>query len=143
MRPLRIYAANDLMEHLTWIQFDWAVETITARYLSHSFSGVYGVPRGGVCLAVALSHSLDLLWLTEPKQGCLVVDDVYETGQTLGSIREQVDATFVVWMSKLPPEWWIAATTISPDEWLVFPWENVDLAVEDEARYRASRSMTL
>ena len=131
------------MHQLTWSQFDWAVEAITARYASHSFTGVYGVPRGGVCLAVALSHSLDLPWLTEPKHGCLVVDDVYETGQTLGSIREQVDATFVVWMSKLPPEWWIAATTISPDEWLVFPWENVDLAVEDEARYRASRSMTL
>ena len=60
MITLRIYAANDLMQHLNWIQFDWAVETITTRYVSHSFSGVYGVPRGGVCLAVALSHSLTL-----------------------------------------------------------------------------------
>ncbi|MEJ6585934.1 MAG: phosphoribosyltransferase [Synechococcus sp. ChSW.bin.154] len=130
------------MQQLTWIQFNWAVETITASYAFHSFAGIYGVPRGGVCLAVALSHSLALPWLTEPKQGCLVVDDVYETGQTLSFIREQVDATFVVWMSKVPPEWWDAAITISPDEWLVFPWENVDLAEEDEARYRASRSMT-
>ena len=94
-------------------------------------------------MAIALSHSLQIPLLSEPRPCSLIVDDVYETGQTLGSIREQVDATFVVWMSKLPPEWWIAATTISPDEWLVFPWENVDLAVEDEARYRASRSMTL
>ena len=76
------------------------------------------------------------------KDGCLVVDDVYETGQTLSSIRDQVDATFVVWMSKVPPEWWNAAITVSSDEWLVFPWENVDLAAEDEARYRASRSKT-
>ena len=134
--------AYDLIQQLTWIQFDWAVETITARYAVHSFSGVYGVPRGGVCLAVALSHSLALPWLPDPKEGCLVVDDVYETGQTLSSIRDQVDANFVVWVSKVPPEWWNAAITISPDEWLVFPWENVDLAAEDEACYRASRLKT-
>ena len=134
--------AYDLIQQLTWIQFDLAVETITARYTVHSFSGVYGVPRGGVCLAVALSHSLALPWLPEPKEGCLVVDDVYETGQTLSSIRDQVDATFVVWVSKVPPEWWNAAISISPDEWLVFPWENVDLAAEDEACYRASRLKT-
>ena len=91
---------------------------------------------------VALSHSLTLPWLSEPKDGCLVVDDVYETGQTLSSIRDQVDATFVVWMSKVPPEWWNAAITTSPDEWLVFPWEKVAFAAEDEARYRASRSKT-
>ena len=134
--------AYNVIQKLTWIQFDWAVETIATRYTFHSFSGIYGVPRGGVCLAVALSHALALPWLTEPKEGCLVVDDVYETGRTLSLIREQVDATFVVWISKVPPEWWNSAITFSPDEWLVFPWENVDLVAEDEARYRASRSKT-
>ena len=69
------------------------------------------------------------------------MDDVYETGQTLREIRERVDATFVVWMSKCTPEWWNTATTISPDQWLVFPWENADLAAEDEGRYRTSRSI--
>ena len=83
------------MQQLTWTQFDLAVEEITSRFASHSFIGVYGVPRGGLCFAVALSHSLSLPWLTEPKDGCLVVDDVYETGQTLRAIREKVDATFV------------------------------------------------
>ena len=129
------------MQQLTWAEFDRAVEDITARYSTSSFTGIYGVPRGGVSLAVALSHSLSLTWLTEPIHGCLVVDDVYETGQTLSMIREQVDATFVVWISKVAPEWWSAATTISADEWLVFPWENGALAAEDEARYRASRSL--
>ena len=129
------------MLQLSWSQFDLAVETITERYASHSFTGVYEVPRGGVCLAVALSHSLSLPLLAEPKDGSLIVDDVYETGQTLRAIREQVDATFVVWMSKSSPEWWNAATTTSADEWLVFPWENVDRASEDEGRYRSSRSI--
>ena len=130
------------MQQLTWSQFDLAVEEMTSRFASHSFIGVYGVPRGGLCFAVALSHSLSLPWLTEPKDGCLVVDDVYETGQTLRAIREKVDATFVVWMSKCSPEWWNTATTVSSDQWLVFPWENLALAEEDEGRYRASRFIT-
>ena len=67
--------------------------------------------------------------------------DVYEMGQTLRAIRKQVDSTFVVWMSKSSPEGWNAATTTSADEWLVFPWENVDRASEDEGRYRSSRSI--
>ena len=129
------------MQQLTWSQFDLAVEEITSRFASHSFIGVYGVPRGGLCFAVALSHSLSLPWLTEPKDGCLVVDDVYETGQTLRAIRDKVDATFVVWMSKCSPEWWNTATTVSSDEWLAFPWENPVFSAEDESRYRASRSI--
>ena len=40
------------MLQLSWIQFDLAVEAITECYASHSFTGVYGVPRGGVCAAV-------------------------------------------------------------------------------------------
>ena len=60
------------MLQLSWIQFDLAVEAITECYASHSFTGVYGVPRGGVCAAVALSHSLSLAWLAELKDGSLI-----------------------------------------------------------------------
>jgi xanthine phosphoribosyltransferase len=60
----------------------------------------------------------------------------------LRAIRDKVDATFVVWMSKCSPEWWNTATTVSSDQWLVFPWENLALAEEDEGRYKASRSIT-
>ena len=116
--------AYDLIQQLTWIQFDWAVETITARYTVHSFSGVYGVPRGGVCLAVALSHSLALPWLPEPKEGCLVVDDVYETGITLNNFKDIEGANFFVLFSKMSPTWWNTVHLSEKSEWIVFPWED-------------------
>ena len=130
------------MRNLTWQQFDSAVKIIASRYVSGSLTGVYGVPRGGLCLGVALSHELGLPLLQDCKPGCLVVDDVYETGKTLQAIRNQMDARFVVWVTKCSPDWWGAVITMPNDEWLVFPWENVDFAQEDERRYQASRSST-
>jgi len=127
------------MHHLSWQQFDQCVERLTTRLQSRPLSGVYGVPRGGLCLAVALSHALSLPLLGEPESGCLVVDDVYETGLTLRALRERVDATFVVWVSKHSPQWWMAAEVMSDEQWLVFPWENASMAVADEQAYQASR----
>ena len=129
------------MKHLSWAEFDQAVEWMTGRYMSSSFTGVYGVPRGGLCLGVALSHSLQIPLLLDPMEGCLVVDDVYETGQSLTAVREQVRATFVVWVTKSPALWWDAAKTVVTEEWLVFPWENAELAAADEREYQFSRSI--
>ena len=46
-------------------------------------TGVYGVPRGGLCLAVALNHAIERPLLSVPEPSALIVDDVYETGRTL------------------------------------------------------------
>jgi hypoxanthine phosphoribosyltransferase len=90
-------------------------------------------------LAVALSHRLDLPLLQTPQPGCLLVDDVYETGLTLAPHRELADARVVVWVSKVEPQWWQAVEVMSSSEWLVFPWEDAAAASADEAAYRASR----
>ena len=130
------------MQQLTWAQFDAAVASLTLRLRSSSFSGVYGVPRGGLCLAVALSHSLQITQLMNPQPGCLIVDDVYETGQTLHPLYATwPDAVFAVWISKSPPEWWIAAEVFTSQEWVVFPWAQLHHAISDEQDYRTSRGM--
>ena len=48
------------MKKLSWADFDACVQVLTQRYGSRSFDGVFGIPRGGLCLAVGLSHSLEL-----------------------------------------------------------------------------------
>ena len=45
--------------------------------------GVYGVPRGGLCLAVMLSHKLSIPMLMSPVEGCLIVDDICDSGESL------------------------------------------------------------
>ena len=72
-----------MINHFTWDEFDKSVEYITNKCKFLELSGIYGVPRGGLCLAVALSHKLKIKLISEPTKNSLIVDDVYETGTTL------------------------------------------------------------
>ena len=128
------------MRVLSWLEFDLAVQSLVEQLSSASFAGVYGVPRGGLCLAVALSHALQRPLLAEPKPDALIVDDVYETGRTLEALHASFPkALGVVWVSKRPPQWWDAVVVTDSSEWLLFPWENATRAMADEQAYRRSR----
>ena len=128
------------MRMLSWDEFNSCIKSMTNECKNKQFSGVYGFPRGGLCLAVAMSHSLNIPFLKEVKANCLVVDDVYETGKTLNQVLEIPDTTTFVWHSKVPPQWWKAVEVSQPDEWLIFPWENKDRSQADMQTYQISRS---
>ena len=127
------------MRRLSWHEFDQAVEQIATSCRGSDANGIHGIPRGGLVLAVALSHRLELPLLETPQPGCLVVDDVYETGRTLEPYRNLADARVVVWVSKAEPQWWQAVEVTHSSEWILFPWEQAAAAARDEAAYRASR----
>jgi hypoxanthine phosphoribosyltransferase len=127
------------MRHLSWQEFDQAVERIAQLVGDRCFSGIHGIPRGGLVLAVALSHRLELPLLLEPQPFCLVVDDVFETGLTLAPHRDLAGAELMVWISKAEPQWWRAVEVTSSAEWIVFPWESAERAEADERSYRAER----
>jgi hypoxanthine phosphoribosyltransferase len=126
------------MRTISWQSFDQAVERIARD--ATGLRGVFGVPRGGLVLAVALSHRLELPLLHAARPGCLVVDDVYETGRTLAPYRHLESSRVVVWISKAEPQWWHAVEVTPSSEWIVFPWENAAAAGADEQRYRSSRA---
>ena len=128
------------MRHLNWHDFDRAVEQMARIGGGRSCSGIHGIPRGGLVLAVALSHRLELPLLSEAQPGCLVVDDVFETGRTLAPYRELEGSTLLVWISKAEPLWWQAVEVDPSPDWIVFPWENAERAAADERRYRLERS---
>ena len=127
------------MRLLSWEDFDRAVWHIASSFDEGSISGIYGIPRGGLCLAVALSHRLQLPLLPRAQPGCLLVDDVYETGLTLEVYRDLPNTRAVVWISKANPNWWHAVEVVDSSEWIVFPWESLTAASADELLYRASR----
>ena len=56
------------MRSLSWNEFDLCVKNITDLCFKKDFSGVFGFPRGGLCLAVAISHSLRIPLLNKPKK---------------------------------------------------------------------------
>ena len=131
------------MKELSWQQFDQAVSSLAEQFVGRGCSGVFGVPRGGLCLAVGLSHALEIPLLLVPSPDALIIDDVYETGRTLETLREQFpDASFAVWVSKSQALWWTTVEVSAAEEWVVFPWENAEKASADQAAYRASRRLS-
>ena len=95
-----------MINYFTWSEFDKSVEHIANKCKFLEFSGIYGVPRGGLCLAVALSHKLKINLISEPIKNSLIVDDVYETGITLNTFKDIEGAMFFVLFSKIKPTWW-------------------------------------
>ena len=124
-----------MITYFSWDEFDNSVEHIADKCKFLEFSGIYGVPRGGLCLAVALSHKLKINLISEPLKNSLIVDDVYETGITLNSFKKIEGAKFFVLFSKNKPTWWNSVHITEKSEWIVFPWENTLNSQRDRNDY--------
>tara|TARA_B100000401_G_C52754942_1_gene695216 strand:- start:502 stop:909 length:408 start_codon:yes stop_codon:yes gene_type:complete len=124
-----------------WNDFDKSVEYISNYCNSSKLSGIYGVPRGGLCLAVALSHKMNIKLISKPIKDSLIVDDVFETGLTLGNYRNIEGATYFVLYSKLKPTWWNTVHLAKKEEWIVFPWENKSYVFNDQEEYLKKRTL--
>ena len=128
--------------NFTWNEFDKGVEQIANKCKLLEFSGIYGVPRGGLCLAVALSHKLKIKMISEPIKNSLIVDDVYETGFTLNNFKDIEGAMFFVLFSKIKPIWWNTVNISKKTDWIVFPWENTINCNKDRNEYIKKRGLS-
>ena len=131
-----------MVSYFTWKEFDKSVEYIANKCKFLKFSGIYGIPRGGLCLAVALSHKLKINLISEPIKNSLIVDDIYETGITLNSFKDIEGAMFFVLFSKVQPTWWNSVNISKTKEWIVFPWENTLNYDRDREQYMKKRGLT-
>ena len=131
-----------MINYFTWSEFDNAVEHIASKCKFFNFSGIYGVPRGGLCLAVALSHKLKINLISEPKKNSLIVDDVYETGITLNTFKDIEGAMFYVLFSKTKPKWLNSVFISKKSEWIVFPWENSLSTQSDRDEFIRKRGLS-
>ena len=127
--------------YFTWNDFDKSVLHIANKCKSLEFSGIYGVPRGGLCLAVALSHKLKVNLISKPRKNSLIIDDVYETGITLNTLKDIEGAMFFVLFSKFKPTWWNTVFISEKSEWIVFPWENSLNMKNDRKQYFKKRGL--
>ena len=113
------------LETFTWLDFDTAIEELAAKIKSSGlkFDGIYGIPRGGLVVAVALSHRLELP-LTFDTEGSLVlvVDDICDSGKTLAPyMQEFVTAVIhIVKSVSAYPSFWVR---VRGADWVKYPWE--------------------
>ncbi|MDO8516873.1 MAG: phosphoribosyltransferase [Nanoarchaeota archaeon] len=122
-----------MKKYISWNQFQIMAESLEKK-INHSkkeFDGIYGIPRGGLVLGVCLSHRLSLPLLEKPETNILIVDDISDMGNTLqnykfGKYRNCTIATLysTTW-TKVIPDFFVNYKK-SQDEWLVFPWENLN-----------------
>ena len=130
-----------MTRYFTWSEFDKSVNYIAEQCKFWKLSGIYGVPRGGLCLAVALSHKLNVQIIERPLKNSLIVDDVFETGLTLNNFKNIEGANFFVLFSKKEPIWWNTVNLSQKKEWVVFPWENKEKAIIEKKEYNKKRGL--
>ena len=120
-----------MKEFVTWNVIDEAVTDIAfnIKKTNKDFKGVYGIPRGGLILAVMLSHKLDLPLIMskdELDENSIIIDDIADTGRTLWDFLEY--QSYVVTIHKheksiFKPDY---SVLDKGDKWIVYPWETED-----------------
>jgi len=130
-----------MLRYFTWNEFDKSIEFIANKSKIWKLSGIYGVPRGGLCLAVALSHKLNIKIIDKPQKNSLIVDDIYETGHTLNNFKNIEGVNIFVLFSKKKPTWWNTVNLSHKKEWIVFPWENKENVLLDQSEYKLKRGL--
>jgi len=116
---------------VTWQEVEDFISDVIREYKDKKVTGVYGLPRGGLIFAVMLSHRLHIPMLVSPIEGCMIVDDICDSGESLvhyvnnASGNEELDYTIVTMYYKqnklgIVPDFWKDEKN---NEWIVFPWE--------------------
>lgn len=107
---------------VTWGMVETFVDDVAQACRQHPFTGVYGFPRGGLPLAVWVSHKAKLPLLLSPYEGALLVDDIADTGSTLARYKDShfIATMFYHRQSMVVPNLWLYE---KHDKWIVFPWE--------------------
>ncbi len=91
------------------------------------YRGVYGIPRGGTVPAAIIAGLLGVPLLDQPEEHCLVVDDLVDSGKTLGTFQgEHPHLRYgfrSLWRKSYSPA--VGEAELVPgDAWVVFPWED-------------------
>ena len=113
------------MIKVSWKQIEEQADRIAARWGDRPRS-IYGIPQGGVPLAVMVAERLKIPMIDEPALGMftLVIDDLIDSGRTMQPYAKNfmTDAGFR--KSHSPAHYAPDAPII--DDWISFPWEKND-----------------
>lgn len=107
------------------------VRSVRYKYREANLPGVFGIPRGGLIPAVMISHALNIPLLMAPVEGCLIVDDICDSGESLihyvkdssgtGKKKYHIATIYYKEGAVVTPDLFLY--TKKDNTWLVFPWE--------------------
>lgn len=122
---------EDYISRITWDEVGAYLNAVAQRVDPHDFTGVYGIPRGGSVLAAWLSHKLYLPLLSNPEPGCIIIDDICDSGKTLTECLNSSEAgddchnfiTVMFYRKGSCDDSVDYFFKLKGDDWIVFPWE--------------------
>lgn len=112
--------------HYTWNELDRDIKKLAQKIkrAKKHFFAVWGPARGGLPVAVCLSHALDIPLAKRPTDlSVLIVDDIADTGNTLNRYAEKgfaITTLFYHRQCQYVPTIWLHEKR---DRRIVFPWE--------------------
>lgn len=110
---------------MNWGAFEVLAERLIKQLEGRHYTGVYGFPRGGLVLAVKLSHRLKLPLLMAPAEGCIVCDDISDSGETLEKYTKSGKYTTATLLmrdgTRAVPAY--IGERVTSHGWIEFPWE--------------------
>ena len=130
------------MKRYSWEEFNIDIATLATILrecgVHERCTYIFGQPRGGLVPAVALSHALNIpIRPLMDRSGCLWVDDIADSGKTLGQTLLSVATLHCCLVQRYTcPYPIIHASKEHSDEWIVFPWEDYAKAEHDYSEYK-------
>jgi len=120
---------------VSYHEYGVLIEALTKKLKDVNIDYICGIPRGGLPIAVHISHylekpmvSLDFLknnWLAY--NNVLLVDDIIDTGKTINDITNYCDDTTFVKASLFKrPGISIDFYVCETPNWIVFPYEKYE-----------------
>ncbi|MEK6883848.1 MAG: hypothetical protein AABY22_29735 [Nanoarchaeota archaeon] len=128
---------NRIVRKVSWEEFDKLIDELVVKIKEESknylIDGIIGIPRGGLVVAVCLSHKLNIQLITETQfnddsEGKIVIvcDDICDKGNTLNNFlmnnkKHDLILTTLHYRegASITP---IYAEKIN-EEWIQYPWE--------------------
>lgn len=122
--------------YISWKEFEEMAQQLAKNIKenNNNLKSIYGIPRGGLPLAVYLSHHLDLPLISnnEIDLETLIVDDISDNGDTLFEYNYcKTACLYSTPWTKVTPDFYLKLKE-SPNDWLVFPWEKKECETEKD-----------
>ena len=121
-----------MKKYVSWEMIEEFVHDVANNYANENVTGVYGLPRGGLVLAVMISHKMNIPMLMAPVDNCIIVDDICDSGESLlhyvrNTSANQINPYIIVTLYHKDNALGIIPH-FSPyekgEDWIVFPWED-------------------
>jgi len=114
----------------TWEEYLHGAEDLVKQIINSGkkYSGVFGIPRGGLILAKDLAVALEIPfmpYIDARDKTVLVADDICDSGTTLGKFNKKHDTAVLFQSTTSSVKATYSTHNIEPNHgWVIFPWEH-------------------